>query len=43
MRAFLLDWLFFNEHQTINFGRFAPWVFGLLIGRMPHKVEVIDE
>ena len=34
MKHFLL-WLVMDS--GIPLGRFAPWVFGLAIGRMPHK------
>jgi len=34
MRIRFLIWVF--DH--VRLGRFAPYVFGLIIGRMPHKV-----
>ena len=38
IRKFLM-WLVWN----VPLGRAAPWVFGLAIGRMPHRLEADDE
>jgi hypothetical protein len=27
------------EDRNISLGRFAPWVFGGMLGRRPHKVK----
>lgn len=37
MRRFLF-WLVFN----VPLGRAAPWVFGLALGRWPHRVRPSD-
>jgi hypothetical protein len=28
-----------TEFTGIGLGKFAPWVFGGMIGRLPHKIE----
>lgn len=33
----LLLWLF--DHVPL--GRFAPWVFGLIVGAKPERVEIV--
>jgi len=38
IRKFLM-WLVWN----IPLGKAAPWVFGLAIDRMPHRLEADDE
>lgn len=31
------------EYFNISLGRFAPYVFGAMIGRMPHRVKDGDK
>lgn len=37
MRNRLLRWIVLNS--PIDFGPLAPWLFGLALGRRPHKVK----
>lgn len=37
MRRKLLRWIVLNS--PIDFGPFAPWLFGLALGRRPRKVR----